>query len=103
MRERLEEIKEETGIVNGVAFVDLEHLEWLIQQAERMEQYEKTKHRYKEINQNLRVSGGKSRQEAMRYRQALEDILTTKDFESVTEYLDRITRKASEVLKGESE
>ena len=41
--------------------------------------------------------------ENQRYKQSLEDILTTDDFEDILDYIDRITTIAGEALAGESE
>lgn len=115
-KERLEEIKQRFKAMNELpSFKKLaptelffDDLDYLIQQAELVEKLRKinkwledgwdTEIKIRQISDE-RI--GKLFEKNQRYKQALEAILTTDDFEDILDYIDRIITIAAEALKGD--
>ena len=79
-KERLEEIKNShlRGIHSlfGTPWVSMpkENFDWLIEQAERVQELEETVEDYKTVNKELHQRGRKIRKQNKRLREALEEI-----------------------------
>lgn len=72
-KERLKDIKavveNKNGIVERISHQDIN---WLIKQAERVQELEETVEDYKTVNKELHQRGRKIRKQNKRYREALE-------------------------------
>lgn len=92
---RLEEIKEryEKNKLQTLPLTN-EQCKWLINRVEELEKQIIEMTDYMEMLERLN-------KRAERYKQALEAILTTDDFEDILDYIDRIITIAAEALEGD--
>lgn len=112
-KERLKDIKavveNKNGIVERISHQDIN---WLIKQAERVQELEETVEDYKTVNKELHQRGRKIRKQNKRYKQALEFYadennnhnkidLTIREYELMSPVVKDSGKIARKALEGE--
>lgn len=104
-KERLEEIKnsylEGLHRLFGASWVSMpkENFDWLIQQAERVQELEKEKDEWKDTAQSYYMTNQELREQNKRYKQALEFYADEETYEPLEVQIGAVTKEGYKISK----
>mgnify|MGYP001283799328 CR=1 FL=1 len=77
--------------------------QWLIERAKRVQELENENRILRTVAESNKYIGEQYLEQNKRYREALEEVLKTGDYEDPQDYIDRIVTKACQALEGDLE